>query len=186
MTIGGLRYKRTNGDYSNYCISDIGQNTEKSPGDLRRLAVTQASMKDHQLKLMWITLKEIIKMIKGTYQKMDFTVPAHHRVNLEENERRDKYLDFGREVKKLWNMKVTVIRIVIDVHGMVSKGLVQWLYDLEIRGRVETIQITALLRSARISRGALETWQDLLSLRLQWKTISRCEKLYNTYSYCNN
>ena len=35
----------------------IGQNTEKSPGDLR-LAVTQTPLKNHQLKLMWKTLKE--------------------------------------------------------------------------------------------------------------------------------
>ena len=36
---GGLRGWRTSGDHSNYNIIDIGQNTEKSPGDLRRLAV---------------------------------------------------------------------------------------------------------------------------------------------------
>ena len=29
-----------------------GQNTEKSPGDLRRLAVTQTLAKDHQRQLM--------------------------------------------------------------------------------------------------------------------------------------
>ena len=29
-----------------------GQNTEKIPGDLRRLAVTQTPVKDHQLTLM--------------------------------------------------------------------------------------------------------------------------------------
>ena len=35
-----------------YCIIENGQNTEKSPGDLRRLAVTQTPVKDHQLMLM--------------------------------------------------------------------------------------------------------------------------------------
>ena len=33
-----------------------GQNTEKSSGDLRRLAVTLTPVKDHQLKLIWKTL----------------------------------------------------------------------------------------------------------------------------------
>ena len=33
-------------------IIENGQNTEKSPGDLRRLAVTQFLVKDHQLTLM--------------------------------------------------------------------------------------------------------------------------------------
>ena len=31
----------TGGDYPNYCIIKIGQNTEKSPGDFKRLAITQ-------------------------------------------------------------------------------------------------------------------------------------------------
>ena len=42
---------------------------------------------------------------------------------------------------------MTVIPIVISVLGTVTKGLVQGLEDLEIREQVETIQITALLRS---------------------------------------
>ena len=48
----GLRSWRTGGDHPDYSIVENGQNTEKSPGDLRRLAVTQTSVKDHQLTLM--------------------------------------------------------------------------------------------------------------------------------------
>ena len=46
------------GDHPNYYIIDIDQNTEKSPGDLRRLAATQTPVKDYQLMLMGKTLKE--------------------------------------------------------------------------------------------------------------------------------
>ncbi len=60
-----------------------------------------------------------------------------------------------------------IILIVIGALGTVTKGLVQRLEELEIRGRVETIQTTALLRSIRILRRVLETWGDLLSLKLQ-------------------
>ena len=35
-----------------YNIIENGQNTEKSPGDLRRLAVIQTPVNDHQRKLM--------------------------------------------------------------------------------------------------------------------------------------
>ena len=49
---GGLRNKRTNGDHLNYYIIENSQNTVKSPGDLRGLAVTQTPVKDHQLTLM--------------------------------------------------------------------------------------------------------------------------------------
>ena len=90
---------------------------------------------------------------------------------LKECEKKDKYLDLARELKKLWSMKVTIIPIVIGAFGTVTKGLLKRLEDLEVGGRVETIQTTALLRTARILRRALETWGDLLSLRLQRKTI---------------
>ena len=48
---------KTSGDHPNYFIIKNGQNTEKNPGDLRGLAVTQTPVKDHQLMLMWNTLK---------------------------------------------------------------------------------------------------------------------------------
>ena len=103
---------------------------------------------------------------------------ADHRINLKESEKKDKYLDFARKLKKLWNMKVTIVPIVIGALGTITKGLLKGLKDLEV-GRVETIQTTALLRAARILRRVLETWGDLLSLKLQWKIISWhwCEKL---------
>ena len=63
-------------------------------------------------------------------------------------------------------MKITLILIVSGGLGTVTNGLVQGMEDLEIRKRIETIQTTELLRSARIQRGAPETWGDLLSLRL--------------------
>ena len=37
---GGLGNKRTSGDHPIHSITEIGQNTKKSPGDLRWLAVT--------------------------------------------------------------------------------------------------------------------------------------------------
>ena len=44
---GGLGNNRTIGDHPNYSIIKIGQNTEKSPVNLRRFAVTQTPVKDH-------------------------------------------------------------------------------------------------------------------------------------------
>ena len=114
----------------------------------------------------------IINKRKRICKIIDFAIPADHRINLKESEKKDKYLDLARELKKLWNMKVTIVPIVIGTLGTVTKGLLKGLKDLEVGGRVETIQTTALLRTARILRRVLETWGDLLSLKLQWKTIS--------------
>ena len=45
---GGLESWRTGTDYPNDSIAKNGQNPETSPGDLRRLAVTQTPVKTHQ------------------------------------------------------------------------------------------------------------------------------------------
>ena len=95
----GLGSWWTSGDYPNDSIIENSQNTEESPGYLRRLAVTQTPVKNHQLILMGKTLKE----------------------------------------------------------QTLTKGLLKGLEDLEVGGRVETIQTTALLRTARIQRRVLET-----------------------------
>ena len=54
-------------------------------------------------------------------------------------------------------MKVTIIPILTGAFGTVTKGLLKGLGNLEVGGRVETIQTTALLRTARIPRRVLET-----------------------------
>ena len=67
----------------------------------------------------------------------------NHKVKIIKNEKRDKYLDLARELKeKLWNMKVMVIPIVIGVLGIILKGLIRRLEELEIGGLAETIQTT--------------------------------------------
>ena len=81
-------------------------------------------------------------------QIVNFTVPA---------DQNDKYLDLAWELKKVWNMKVTIISIVTVDFGKVTEGLLKGMEDLEVGGRVETIQITALLRTASILRRIRET-----------------------------
>ena len=49
---GGLGSWRTSRDHPNDYIIENGQNTEKNPGDLVRLAAAQTPVKDHQLTLM--------------------------------------------------------------------------------------------------------------------------------------
>ena len=64
-----------------------------------------------------------------------------------------------------------VITIVIGAFGTVTKELVQGPEDLELGGQEETIQTTALLRSDGKLRRAQDTGGDIMSLKLQWKTI---------------
>ena len=103
--------------------------------------------------------------------KKSFILPycEHHRPGRSQSKieerlkKRDKYLHLARGSKTL---KVTVILIVIGALGTVTEGVIKWLEELEIRTGIESIQTTTLLRSARILRIVLETWGDVLSLKL--------------------
>ena len=53
------------------------------------------------------------KKKKRNCKIVDFAVPADHRIKLKECEKKDKYLDLARELKKLSNMQVTIIPIVM-------------------------------------------------------------------------
>ena len=73
----------------------------------------------------------IINKKERTCRILDFAVPVDHRVKLKDCEKREKYLDLARELKKLWNMKVMIIPIVIGNLGTVTKGLLKGLEDLK-------------------------------------------------------
>ena len=60
---------------------------------------------------------------------VDFAVAADHIIKLKECEKKDKYLDLTRELKNLWNMKVTIIPIVNGAFGSVTKALLKGLED---------------------------------------------------------
>ena len=119
------------------------------------------------------------------------------RIKLKESEKKDKYLDLARELKKLWNMKVTIIPIMIGAFGTVTKVLLKGLEDLEVGGQVETIQTTALLRTARILSRVLETCCHSSSSKIERKQkegyiprhCKRIEKTVehesNDYTNCN-
>ena len=76
------------------------------------------------------TRLEIINKRKRTCRIVAFAAPADHRVRLKECEKKDNYLDLARKIEKLWNMKMTIILIVIGTLGSDSKWLIQGLENL--------------------------------------------------------
>ena len=75
-------------------------------------------------------------------------------------------------MKNLWNMKVTIAPNVVGAFVTETKELFKGMEDLEVGRWMETIQTRELLKTSRIQRSVQETRGDLLSLKLQWKTIS--------------
>ena len=49
-------------------------------------------------------------------------MPVGHGGKIKESEKMDKYFDLVRELKKFWNMRVTVMPIVIGAQRTVPKA----------------------------------------------------------------
>ena len=109
-----------------------------------------------------------------TKRELDFAFPVDHREKLKECEKRDKYLDLARELKKLWNMKVT---IVIGALGTVTKGFVK---DWRIwNGDHPNYSILEIGQNTEKSPGDLKRFVVTQTpvgnhqLTLAWKTLQR-------------
>ena len=119
-------------------------------------------------------------------------VPADHRIKLKECEKRDKYLDLARELKKLWNMKVTIIVIVIGAFGTVTKGLLKGLEDFGswrpsgdhpnnsiIENGQNTEKSPGDLRRLAITQSQVKDHQ----MSLMWKTLMSNNNYNNNRQY---
>ena len=58
---------------------------------------------------------------KITCQQVYLIIPANFRVKAKERKKVDKYLNFACELKKSWNMKMTVIPIILGVLRTITK-----------------------------------------------------------------
>ena len=69
----------------NDSITENGKNTEKSPGDLRRLAVTQTPMKNHQLILNKgkdLLFANKLRIVSWRIERMPQRIQRHSRITL--------------------------------------------------------------------------------------------------------
>ena len=69
----------------NYSMAKINQNTEKSPGDLRRIAVTQTPVKDYQLMLTRSIIIIIIIIIISTSILLEIEKDGEHESDIYTN-----------------------------------------------------------------------------------------------------
>ena len=61
-----------------------------------------------------------------------------------EIEKLDKYLELAGELKKVLNLKVTLIAIDVDTIQTITKGLKERLEELETNGKIDNIKTTTL------------------------------------------
>ena len=98
----------------------------------------------------------VINKKDNAAQGTDFAIPHDSRVDSKDIEKFEKYQDLVRELKKLWDMKIVVILIVIGALGTTPKALPKRLKDIGIKSNVVELQKSVILNTARILRKVLE------------------------------
>ena len=113
---------------------------------------------DH-VKILWdfnIQTDHVIEhrrpdvVVLDKHEKMchliDIAVPGDSRVEAKEkeNEKVQKYQDLARELRKLWQVKVNVVRVVVGALGTIPKELEKHLKEIGTSVRVELLQKAAL------------------------------------------
>ena len=89
-------------------------------------------------------------------QIIDFAIPYDTRVDDKEIEMIEKYLDLATELKKVWNMKVTVVPLIVGALGTPAKALEKRLKSIDIETKITELQKTFIIHTSRILRKVLE------------------------------
>ena len=87
---------------------------------------------------------------------IDFAVPGDSMIEEKEKYKIEKYQDVGRELQKIWNVKVRIIPLVVGSLGAIPKQFGNRLKQIVITVGTAQVQKKVLLGKVRILRKVLE------------------------------
>ena len=87
---------------------------------------------------------------------IDFGVPGDSRLEEKEKDKIEKYQDLGRELQKIWKVKVKIILLVVGCLGALPKQFGNRLKQIGATAGTAQVQKTVKLGTARILRKVLE------------------------------
>ena len=95
----------------------------------------------------------VVDKKKRSCKIIDFAVPGDSRIE-EEEDKIETYQDLGRELRKIWNVKVKIIPLVVGSLGARTKQLGNRLKQIGFTVGTAQVQETVLLGMARILKGS--------------------------------
>jgi len=87
---------------------------------------------------------------KRTCMLIDVAIPGDRNVIKREAEKILKYKDFTIEIKRMWNVKTRVIRVITGVSGTISKSFRKYVNNIPGNHDIYELQKTAILGTAHI------------------------------------
>ena len=110
---------------------------------------------DHVIEARRLDLVVVDKM-KRISKIIDFAVPGDSRIEEKEKDKIEKYQHLGRELRKIWNVKVKIIPLVVGSLDAILKQFGNRLKQIGITAGTAQVQKTVLLGTARILRKVFE------------------------------
>jgi len=87
---------------------------------------------------------------------IDVAIPADRNVVQQEAEKNLKYKSLCMEIQRMWNLKCTIIPIIIGATGIVTRSLRKNLKAVPGKHSIDSLQKTAILGTSHIIRKALQ------------------------------
>jgi hypothetical protein len=94
--------------------------------------------------------------IGKTCTLIDVAIPADRNVVQKEAEKRLKYKSFCIQMQQMWNLKCTIIPVIIGATGIVTRSLRKNLEAIPGKHSIDSLQKTAILGKSHIIRNVLQ------------------------------
>jgi hypothetical protein len=101
---------------------------------------------------------------------IDVAIPADRNVVQKEAENKLKFESLGKEIKRMWNSKCTIIPVIIVANGTVTRSLRKNLEAAPGKHSIDSLQKTPILGISHIIRKVLqcETSRSLSGGDYRW------------------
>ena len=78
------------------------------------------------------------------------------KCSAKEAEKNLKYKSLGVEIQRMWNLKCTILPVIIGATGIVTRSLKENLEDIPGKHSIDSLQKTAILGTSHIMRKVLQ------------------------------
>ena len=86
---------------------------------------------------------------------IDMSVPSDKNISVKEFDKLSKYKDLEIEIRKMWNLKTTIVPVIVGALGMIKKGTQAHLDKIPGHHSIQEIQKIVLTSTAHILRKTL-------------------------------
>jgi len=113
---------------------------------------------------------------------IDVAIPADRNAVQKEAEKKLKYKSLCIEIQRMWNLKCTIIPVIIGATGIVTRSLRKNLEAVPGKHSIDSLQKTAILGTSHIIRKVLQCETGNLSggesplVRQEYQNEKDCEK----------